>query len=382
MAHDITVYLMKEPESIRSDPKTIAPDFNANDFHWIKEYDNRTIRRKLFIDRHTKNYIDANFDVVVVFGFFAMLSAWSLRKPLVVVSLGPTNLGVVRTEVDAGKSLSVRWVIARHFVRKSVRKAKRILIHYDPEIASLVKIGQLDKARFFGVAESAADVRNMVDDSLLSSLQKRYASYDKIFMWLSRSIYKNENGAEYKGTDKFVRGAADLIKRGAQNVRIIIGDHGFDIDGIKALVQELEIEKHVDYVPHLPMRQLAAYLSLPNGIIFDELTPKMSTSSGLLREALCLGGVVVKSFSKEMTEAAYGKAPPVLYAYTQEDVESVLSMLLSMSSEEFYTLKARSREWAEYYLGTSVAAQSFISGICEVAYLYGETKSASHAPLG
>jgi hypothetical protein len=286
------------------------------------------------------------------------------------VSLGPTNLGVVRTEIDAGKSLSIRWIIARFFVRKSVRKAKRILIHYDPEIASLEKISQLDKARLFGVAESATDVRNMVDGALFSQLQKQYASYDKVFMWLSRSIYKNERGAEYKGTDKFVRGAAGVIRTGAPNVRIIIGEHGFDIEGIKALVLELGIEEHVDYVPHLPMRQLAAYLSLPNGIIFDELTDKMSTSSGLLREALCLGSVVVKSFSKEMTEAAYGKAPPALYAYTQEDVERVLSMLLSMSSDEFSALKARSHEWADHYLGPSVAALSFISSICEVSYLH------------
>lgn len=366
--HDVSLCMMAR-DNVRSDPQVVDPDFDMAENDWIFSYDNSRPFQAIFLDSVVRRRVESEFDIILVFGFYAMLNVWRINKPFIVMSLGPTNLGVVKTEVDAGKDISLRWELARYFVRKSVRRSRRIMVHYDPEINSLKKIGQLDKARLWGLAESVADIKGMVDQEFLSGLKEKYSGYNKVLLWLSRSIYRNTNSAEYKGTDKFVLGVAQVIHERKSNVKVVIGDHGFDIDGIKSLVVSLGIEDYVEYVPHLPMRHLAAYLSIPNAIIFDELTDKMSTSCGMLREGLSVGGVVVKSFSKEMIQAAYSVAPPVCYAYSDNDVRNVLEKLLDMSPDEFDRMRGDSMRWAKNYLDINKCEDLLMRDIAEVFYL-------------
>jgi glycosyltransferase involved in cell wall biosynthesis len=223
---------------------------------------------------------------------------------------------------------------------------------------------------FYGLPEDVTTNRHLVDRALLDELTTRYQRFERIFLWLSRVDFRDRSSPMYKGTDKFIRAAAQVVADGA-NVRVVIGAHGHDSEAARKLVGDLGIGDHVDWVSHLPFRELITYLSIPNAVVFDELTHLNVVSSGLSREALSVGAVVVRSHSAILTNAGYGSSDcPVRHAVTQADAYENMKLVLSWTSEQLENEKTRSIHWAERYLSPDSRIGALVSILSEAMYCH------------
>lgn len=367
--HEADLYLMTHWESERSNPAAIDRSLATEGYpSWIHRFHN-SIPHVLFGGSPEIAEIERGYDAVLVIGSMAMTVAYRIKKiPVVCLSTGPGVLGVIRMFDQYGLKYRAFWTLMRFHMRRSVRSCAKILVHYDPELSSLKQLGELGKAQFYGMPEDVAGNRGRVDRQLLDELTTRYGAYDRVFVWLSRVDYTDPSTPMYKGTDKFIRAAAQVIQEGA-NVRLLIGAHGHDSERARALVEELGIADHVDWVPHLPFWKMLTYLSIPNAIVFDELTPLNAVSSGMLREALSVGAVVVRSYSPLLTNAGYGSdACPVHHALTQADTYGQMKTALAWDAAHLKDEQRRSLCWAERYLDPSTRIDMLVRILEEVMY--------------
>ena len=367
--HDAHLFVMTHWESARSDPAAIdtALAIESNQ-SWMHEFDN-SVAKLIFGHAPEIGEIEQTFDVVLVAGSMAMTFAHRIRRiPVVCLSLGPGNLGVIRMWDHYGLKYRLFWTLMRFYMRKSVRVCHKILTHSDPEIYSLNELNQLGKELFYGLPEDVRSNRQRVDAVLLEELTRRYQEFQRVFLWLSRVDFRDQSSPMYKGTDKFLRAAARVIGEG-QRARVIIGNHGRDADAARKLVSELGIEEHVDWVPHLPFRDLLAYLSIPNAVVFDELTELNVVSSGMSREALSVGAVVVRSSRPVLIRAGYGRGDvPIHHALTEDDVYAKMKLALGWNEQEFKEEKARAVDWAERYLDADVRIDVLVGILGEAVY--------------
>ena len=85
-----------------------------------------------------------------------------------------------------------------------------------------------------------------------------------------------------------------LVRNGKHAVKAIVGAHGYDVTAFKELVVTKGLETHVDYVGHMPAREMLTYLSLPNCAAMD--VPDLERGhvfGGIAREAMSVGAPVI-----------------------------------------------------------------------------------------
>ena len=357
-----------DDDNIRSHPSLIDPDFQNDSERSYQTLKLGWVFEKIFRPRKYISIAD-HYDVVIVTGFLGVLSAWRLRTPIILMSIGPTNLGVSRTEVDAGRRLSIRWEVCRFFVRRTAAKSRRILVHYMPEIKDVKKLKFLEKTQLYFAAEDPFELQKIRDDPLLQDLTEKYQSFDKVYLWLSRCNYRNPNSPEYKGTDKYLLGIRKYMQSNPNHrCKLIVGDHGYDISQFKSLVVDSGMSELVDFVPHLTVSRLLSYLSLSNAVVFDELTEFHATSSGMFREALGIGSILVKSFDPEMLAAVYREAPPIYNASSIDDVCNVVSEINGLGEEDVRLKQISSIAWCDENISPKLYRQ-YLRNICfEIAY--------------
>jgi len=365
------LYMMKRWESERSLPEKIDRHLEVDGYpDWIHWYDN-SLRNMVIPNKERIAEIENGYDVVITTGSMAMTCAHHINKiPLISWSTGPSNQGVLKMWDHLGFKYRVFWTLVRFFVRKSVKKAYKILVHYDPEIYSLFKLGQVGKAVFYGMPEDVQGNAGRVDRTRIAELERRYSNYDKIFLWLGRIDYKNSRSAMYKGTDKFIRAAARVLSEGA-NVKIIIGAHGQDWKSVKQMIDDLGIGKHVEWVQHMPYAELLGYISIKNAIVFDELTELHCVSSGMFREALSVGAILVRSYSNTLTGLGYGATNcPVLHAESEEEVYCRMKEVIAWDAEETNTERQKIMAWSNKYLDVQHQMKRLVDIMEEAIYLH------------
>ncbi|MFZ5996226.1 MAG: hypothetical protein ACOYW7_01865 [Nitrospirota bacterium] len=369
--HNAHLYMMKRWESERSLPEKVDRYLEADGYpEWIHEYDNSLVNM-IVHDRTRIAEIESNYDIVIAIGAMAMTCAHHISKiPLISLSTGPSNQGVIKMWDHLGLKYRVFWTVVRFFVRKSVKKCSKVLVHYDPEIYSLSKLGQLGKAIFYGMPEDVSGNADRVDSTHLAELERRYSRYNKVFLWLGRIDYKNSYSPMYKGTDKFIRAAARVISEGA-NIKVVMGAHGQDWELAKQMVYDSGIDKNVEWVQHMPYAELLVYLSISNAIVFDELSGLYCVSSGMFREAISVGAILVRSYSSILTRRGYEAADcPVLHAESEEEVYSRMKEILEWSTETMQAEQQKVKTWARKYLDVQRQLDRLISIMEEVIYLH------------
>lgn len=360
------LYMMVR-DNARSYPESVDKALEGGYPEWIKRYDNSRYRT-LVVPRSLVRQINQSYDVIVASGLTGMINAFQFDIPLICMSTGPTNLGVVRMEAFSKGRISLRWEIARFLCRKSVRKADRVVTHYDPEIYSLSKIGQSGKQVMFGWAEDVVGNRNRVDQQLLSELNSKYSKYEKVFLWLSRVNFLDKEGSEYKGAEKFLSAVERIIKDDKRNIRVVLGRHGYDWESFVQMVNDRGLTDYFDYVDHLPFWQLLTYLSIDNAIVFDELTDLTATSSGMFREAMSVGAVLVKSINELLTSLGHGPGCPALPATSEDEVYQRLQEAMAWSPAEWEARKKDTLDWAMKYVHWEPQLRKLILLFREVVY--------------
>ena len=373
--HNAHLNIMKKWESIRSLPEKIDTNLEMKNYpEWIHEYDN-TILRTIFGSKKFFSYIEKSYDIVIVMGSIGMMNAFHIKHvPMINISTGPSNQGVIKMWDHISLKHKLFWMTVRFFVRKTVRKCTKIFVHYDPEIYSLGKLNQLGKIVFYGSPEDVKNNAKRVDLELLDELNRKYEKYDFVFIWLSRIAFLDQKNPMYKGTDKFIDAAEKIIKEGG-NVRLIIGKHGEDYEALVKIINKKGLMDYVDWVEHLPYWQLLTYLSIGNAVIFDELTSLNCVSSGMFRETLSVGGILVRSYSAILTKSGHGADDcPVLHAESMQSVYKRMKELMVWDSDEIQQWKSKVHCWANKHLNYHIQIQRLVDHLEEVVYAHNVSK--------
>lgn len=361
------LYMMKN-DNVRSFPD----NFNVNcecdvDSEWLHVYNNN-ISGSLYLNRELRRHIETTYDAIVVVGVMGMLTAHWFNIPIVSFSTGPSNQGVIKMWDHLSFPNRLKWAVGRYLTRRSVRKCYKVLVHYEPEIYSLASIGQEGKQLFFGMPEDVRE-NNNIDQVMLATLNARYSRYDKVFMWLGRISFSDSNSPMYKGADKFLMAASRLLEEG-RNFRLIVGEHGEDLEAFRAMVLKLGLSEHVDWVQHMPTWKLQTYLSISNAVIVDELTEFNCVSSGIFRECLSVGGVLIRSYSEILTSMGYAALDcPVLHAKTAEETYARMAEVMTWSKSEFAILQQRSRDWAMAHMHWESRIEHLLNVLREAIYV-------------
>ncbi len=367
------LYMMQNGETSRSLPEAIDPGLKDGGYpEWIHQYNN-SIANILLPDRNVRRHIEDSYDVLVVSGSMGMMSAYKFEIPMICYSTGPSNQGVIKMWDHLGFSHKIKWSVVRFYTRMTVERCYKVLVHYDPEMYSLARLGQMGKQILFGFPEDVEGNRKRVDSGLLKQLNQKYSAFDKVFLWLGRICFVKKESPMYKGTDKFLEGVERIIHQG-HNIRVVIGTHGHDWQLLQQMVEEKGLSEHFEWVQHMPYWKLQTYLSIENAVVFDELTDMNCVSSGMFRESLSVGAILVRSYSPILTTAGYGPGCPVLHAETTDEVYERMREVLEWSSERFREEKARVNQWARRYLHWEVQIERLIDILQETVYAHGTVK--------
>lgn len=369
--HNVELYMMRYWESPRSLPETIDRQLEKEGYPaWIRRYDN-TIVHAAFVASSEIARIEANFDIVVVIGTMGMMHAHHFKNiPIVSISTGPANQGVIKMWDHISLKHRLFWTTVRFFVRKSVRQCQKIFVHYDPEIYSLAKLRQQGKILLYGMPEDLDGNVERVDQALLAEMNRNYAHFDKVFLWLGRIAFSDKINPMYKGTDKFIEAAHEVVQGGA-NIRLVIGRHGEDYEKLREMIEDRRLAPHVEWVDHMPYWKLLTYLSLANSAVVDELTELHCVSSGMFRETLSVGGVLIRSFSPVLTRAGHGSDDcPVLHAETASEVCARMKEVLAWSANEDTAWRSRVRDWSARFLSRRNQIGRLVNHLEEIVYVH------------
>lgn len=311
-------------------------------------------------------------DVVFLLGFYGVLMGGRLPGFKVILSTGPTNIGVNRTEFDANGRISLKWEFARFLIRRAVKSSKLIFVHYEPEISSLKKIRQLDKARLWANSEDSAQLDLSAASSDFEIADSRFDPTLPTVAWLSRVIYRNKKSAEYKGTDKFLMALKHIKERHpALQFNVLVGFHGVDAEHLKRLANELAINENIIWIPHLPSADLQKLLRMKSLVLVDELTNLKLTTSGIMREALAAGVPLVKGFDLDFAHSAYSVLPPVYPAHTANDVARQLREILISNDFISGRLQQDIKQWAANHARPEVMIEQLFTKVREVKTIQG-----------
>lgn len=360
--------LKKELLDERSRPESIDQELKSGYPSWIHIYDQS--RFIFFVPKELRDYINKNFDILMTTGLL-MANAFIFKIPIVCAISGSEGIwGRFSDKLESTGSLRyrIKKIITTVCYKATVRRAKKVVTGFDPVILSINSIGQISKQSFCGLPEDVIGNKKLVDKKLLKQLNDRYHNYDKVFLWLSRVNFVDKSNPSYKGPQIFLRAVERLINENHSNIRVVVGEHGFDWQLFKNKVKEKGLSQYFDFVPHLPYWKLSTYLSIGNAVVFDALTPNKSTSSGMVREALAVGAILIKSFDETMMSIAYGPDCPIINATAEEEILKKMQEILSWDEDLFRQKQSEIKKWAMEYLHWEKKIYGYINLLKEVDY--------------
>jgi glycosyltransferase involved in cell wall biosynthesis len=159
-----------------------------------------------------------------------------------------------------------------------------------------------------------------------------------------------------KRNDKLIRAFSRIVKdRVFENPILVFCDYGSDVLHSKALIQELEIESYVRWLPLMSRRELIAGISMAS-FVADQFREGMSaTSSGTTNEALAYGTPVITNTDGAILDEDdpyYGC--PILQALSEEDIYVHLRSY-PQNPQVFKDLREMSVKWFDNNLGIGLA---------------------------
>jgi hypothetical protein len=362
------LYMMRK-QHVRSLPEKIHRELKDSGYpNWIHTYDNT---RQFWFLRYDKNVaqIENNHDIVVTSGSNGLLAARKIRHtPIIHLSLGSEVTEFPFLLFRRGATWRER--LSSILFREGLSKADRIITGFRPTIKALMRTKYHHRVRMWGFPEDVVSNSSLVDKRLLKTLNARYCNYDKVFMWLSRINYLDTSSSSYKGPEKFIAALKKIVLMNQYNVRAIIGTHGNDVKEFKTLIADEGLEDYVDYVPHLPYWKLLTYLSINNALIFDGIDKEKGSLSGIAREALSVGAVMVKAIDSDLIQTCFGGNCPVIDAHDVQTCYDAMVKVLNCDNKEFQRLQQEYVKWANEYLHYEEKIPKFLEILRETIYCH------------
>jgi len=349
------LYMIRQESGPRSRPEAVDVQLEGHYPDWIRDYDD-TSRLSFLRPGAAAGTIQREFDVVVTSGATGLLAANHFRRlPIVHLTLGSevNDFPLRLFKLRAG---GLQWRVAAWLMRRALRHVNRIVTHgFWPELQALKTLGLLNKTVIWGIPEDTRNNRSRVNAELLKQLNDKYSRYDRVFVWLSRLIFRDPASPEYKAVEKYLDALERLALTDKANVRAIFGDHGRDAEAFRKLVTEKGLD--------------VTYCSIENAVVVD--VPDMEHGhifGGLAREALSVGAILIHAWDENLINLCYGEGCPVLRAVDSESCYRAMRRVAGLSGEEFAGLKQQSGRWAQEHLNYEQRIGEFIKLLRQVAY--------------
>ena len=334
----------------RNDPANVDPNFSHENKPWFKLTDGP-------FDSDFFRQAERDYDLVFASGHKGIETVKRFDEkavPIIIHTTGPQNIpSADKEERDKQEKL------------KGLHKASLILTAHLETYARARLLDLGDKVRFQLPLLDMHDVIHRTNEALHQELEARYSRYDKVFAWFSRNLTDPANPT-YKGTEVFIEAAAEFFNenKGA-NVRIIFGNHGPNAEEALDMIQSHGLIEHVDLLDHLEFPDLAAYLKLPNLVLFDNLV-QGTISSGIFRDAMCLGTLLVRRMWETDTSLAYGERAPVINASDVSSCYEAMNKTVAMSQAEMEEHQAYVLKWAKQSIHWEARVDKYIDVLREV----------------
>lgn len=253
--------------------------------------------------------------------------------------------------------------------RLALQRVSAVFSDFRPAIQAAEQLGIREKLRLWALPEDVARNRRWIDQQLLKELTARYCQYQITPLWLSRVNFVEQDSGHYKGAEHFLKALETLYRERPGQIRAVVAGHGSDHQEFRRRAAAAGIDTIIDYVPHLPLQKIFAYLALPNAILCDGLTRMRNTTSGLTREAVSVGAPLVTHVDPELMRFEYGSDLPIYWACDEQTCFHALSRYADMSHDERNARREQVAEWAAKHLDFRVIMPQLIRVLREQVYL-------------
>ncbi|MFW5982900.1 MAG: glycosyltransferase [bacterium] len=337
----------------RSLPEWQTPELKNGYPNWIIQFRER--RYPYFLPNDKLKKLSREYDILLTTGMY-ILPVLKLKKPV-----GFLPVGADITQVPFASD-SILEEIYSYLYRKRIRKVTRIFTEQKDCIWAARLLGQGEKIEKIPFWVDVNEIKRNINNVLLKELQQKYKNYDCVFYNPSRKNMNPEK-VNYKGSEKLLRAYSRFIQNySGKKIVMICGLHGDDVDGFQQEVKKLRLSEAVEFVDHLSLPDLHAYMALDNLVVFDQFTRDLATLGGVAREALSLGRIVVTSTDVANHEfiESYGKNCPLMPAFTEEQIYERMKEVVALTHEEFVAKSREIMHWSENYLHWEKRIDEFI----------------------
>jgi len=347
--------LWRTDEVNRGNPSLYEPSLNDTNAAWFVKPKISGKYLKWFMINHRKiiKQIERDFDVVVVSGWQALIISKFIRLPKILVPIGYEVS--VHANVNKKMSKLTKNEIAESFyrfhTRKAIKKIDRILDSYTYHLPIYKNLNIESKVVPISIGCDCNRLKNLINPALHSRLLKETRNASRVFFWLSRVDYKDIDGPNYKGFERFWNALNECSQEIFDGEIIVyIGTHGVDYDTFAETEQKNPLFKYIKFVAHLDYPDLLAYISLPNAVVFTDFGENNDGVGGIGRDAIALGTVSINSTKDAIVTKQYGAPYPRLYALEENEIAARMREVYGMSEQTFSELQEKMKSYALEYL--------------------------------
>jgi hypothetical protein len=352
----------------RSQPELVEPAVADAYPEWFHVHPSPVSHAPL-IGRTLRRRLQTEFDVLVVSGTRGLLASRRLRLPKVMYAIG----GDV---AEAPFPFAARWqgltagifrVLRFPFARSAIHRMDAIIENYEVNLNALRRLGLIERRICLGMPEDAGRNLALVDHAILKNLAERYGDYRRVFLWLTRINFLDPQDAAYKGAERFLD-ALEFVRGdiAAEQVRLVVGAHGHDVEAFRRRVAKKDLTKHVDWVPHLSYSRMLTYMAMPNAVVFGKFGEFLGMPAAIDRDSFTLGAVLISTVDKECANAIYGAPPPVLDAVTISEIGRRMREVIDMSDDELRAWQEKIRRYGADYIDYHAIIPKFLEQLKQV----------------
>lgn len=281
-------------------------------------------------------------DVVFTSGPENVIKSLKLRTPVVFRALGG-DMTHMPFEAQNLQKAYISYYFRRHIRRLST------IISYQEDIDWAARfLGVNDKIEYFAVPTDVLHMRNSMCQLTFNELAKVYGSYRQVFFFPARKNL-DPSKPNYKGPEKALQALVWAKQEGLSDFRCVATDHGLHGREFRAMVRELGLEDRFDFYQPQPITILSAYMRQENFITINDVGFTKSHLTGIGRECVSLGSLMIDSVNPENHEfqRLYGPVPPPVYsAFGVEEIQQHMLNIANLSPDERRCISEQSENWA------------------------------------
>lgn len=192
-------------------------------------------------------------------------------------------------------------------------------------------------------------VLSEVDEEYALTLKEQYAEFDLVFFHPTRFYFLNEDCDVFlKDNDKLLRAYARFVRETDKRVKLVLIRKGREHDVLEAerIVERLQIEDAVEWLPETPNKRLRAYYRLSQAIVCDQFSPRLAVLGNVGREASYFGLPLITGFAP-WNSLRYGDDMPrhIFPAETEDEILEAMRKVAALTPEDRSELAEEARGW-------------------------------------